>query len=114
MSDLLIMEDVVGRWDHMAIIEEKCDMVGVVDNFVAKEKKVAFFGLLANTFLENPIINKKAFNETLMALWRIEKGLTITEVKRYIFLFTFGVFTEYKGVIERFYRFFFCLLENGN
>ena len=65
--------------------------------------------------LENPIINKKAFNETLMELWRIEKGLTITEVKRDVFFFTFGVVAERKGVIELFYGFFFfCLLENGN
>ena len=54
MSDLLVMGDLVWCWDRMAITEEKCDLVGVAEIFLAKGKKVAFSWLLGKYLARKP------------------------------------------------------------
>lgn len=79
----------MGKWESLVITAEEEIVYGVCDEIMAKGKEGDKWGLLGKLLSQKPF-NRKAFRCTILEILRVKNGLTINEVDRDIFLFSFG------------------------
>lgn len=79
----------MGKWKSLSITAEEEIVYGVCDEIMAKGEEGVKWGLLGKLLSQKPF-NRKAFRCTIPDILRVKNGLTINEVDRDIFLFSFG------------------------
>ena len=94
------MEEVLGRWNSLAITSEEEDVLGVDDNLLVRGREVRSFTLMGKVLTKRPF-NREAFKRTMGNLWRVEDGgLTIKSVDRDLFLFSFRSAKEGRRILD--------------
>lgn len=92
------MEDFLDEWSLFNLTEDEEIHVKASPEVVAKGKSLISVGLVGK-LLTSKMVNKRAFQETISQLWRVD-GLKIKVLANNIFIFTFSSEAEIDRILS--------------